>query len=217
MKATNENKTFVVYKHTAPNGKAYIGITSKKPEHRWNHGRAYYQNKYFSNAIQKYGWDNFNHEILEENLSREKACELEKYFIKKFRSNEADYGYNLSAGGENPADGVVKSEETREKIRNANTGKKFSEERKRRISESKTGRSNGLTGRKGKQCNKSGLVYQIEEGTNRVLAVFYGYCEAARITGYAMTPIKEAANGTRKRAYGYLWEYRKRGKEDVVI
>ena len=26
---------FCVYKHTCPNGKVYIGITGKKPKHRW--------------------------------------------------------------------------------------------------------------------------------------------------------------------------------------
>lgn len=32
---------FCVYKHTAPNGKVYIGITSQKPIYRWNSGEAY--------------------------------------------------------------------------------------------------------------------------------------------------------------------------------
>lgn len=33
--------SYTVYKHTSPSGKVYIGITKKKPEYRWNHGRGY--------------------------------------------------------------------------------------------------------------------------------------------------------------------------------
>lgn len=32
---------YVVYKHTCPNGKVYIGITSQKPEHRWKKGKTF--------------------------------------------------------------------------------------------------------------------------------------------------------------------------------
>ena len=28
-------KDFIVYKHTCPNGKVYIGITCQKPQNRW--------------------------------------------------------------------------------------------------------------------------------------------------------------------------------------
>ena len=66
MKYLNEKK-YVVYKHVSPSGKLYIGITSQKPELRWNYGRNYKENPYFYNAIQKYGWDSFQHEILYDN------------------------------------------------------------------------------------------------------------------------------------------------------
>ena len=44
---------YVVYMHKTPSNKVYIGITSQKPEKRWNEGLSY--NKYFTNAIIKYG------------------------------------------------------------------------------------------------------------------------------------------------------------------
>ena len=46
---------FCVYMHISPNNKRYIGLTSRKPEHRWNNGKGYKGNSYFTNAINKYG------------------------------------------------------------------------------------------------------------------------------------------------------------------
>lgn len=91
---------YVVYKHTSPSGKVYIGITGKTPEERWRDGRGYSHNSLFARAIKKYGWENISHEILAENLSAEKAKELECYFISQYRATERDYGYNLTDGGD---------------------------------------------------------------------------------------------------------------------
>lgn len=50
-----EERNYTVYMHVnKANGKTYIGITSKKPEKRWNNGNGYKQNKYFDNAIKKH-------------------------------------------------------------------------------------------------------------------------------------------------------------------
>ena len=54
---------YVVYKHTTPSGKVYIGITGLKPERRWRNGNGYKDNEHFYRAILKYGWDNIKHEI----------------------------------------------------------------------------------------------------------------------------------------------------------
>lgn len=44
-----------VYIHITPSNKYYVGITSKEPCERWRNGFGYYSQKYFYNAIQKYG------------------------------------------------------------------------------------------------------------------------------------------------------------------
>lgn len=208
---------FVVYMHKSPDGKKYIGITSKKPEHRWNHGKGYWSNKYFSNAIQKHGWNNFEHIIIYSGLSKIEACEKEKELIKLYKSNNPAYGYNISSGGENPAEGVKFSEETRRKMSISHKGVKHSEETKKLLRKKKKGRPNGHEGKVGKLCTKAGIVSQIDEKTNEVISVFYGYDEMHRMTGYAKTPVRETAQGIRKRAYGFKWKYEKRGLNNVFI
>lgn len=97
---------FIVYKHTAPNGKSYIGITSKSPELRWKDGHGYQGQKKFYNAILKYGWDNFTHEILFEGLTKELACQREIELIRQYDS--VRNGYNVSTGGEYANSGAYK-------------------------------------------------------------------------------------------------------------
>ena len=102
-------KTFYcVYKHTTPNNKVYIGITSKNPLERWNNGHGYASNKHFTNAIMKYGWDNIQHEILFEGLTKEEACQKEIELIAFYKSNNCEFGYNRSSGGEWSAIGAYK-------------------------------------------------------------------------------------------------------------
>lgn len=91
--------SYCVYKHTFPNEKVYIGITHLKPERRWRQGKAYKHNKYLTNAVLKYGWDNIKHDILYDGLSKEEAEEKEKELILLYNSINRKYGYNLDFGG----------------------------------------------------------------------------------------------------------------------
>ena len=77
---------YIVYKHTSPSGKVYIGVTSLRPEERWGGGAGYVKNKHFNRAIKKYGWENIKHEILFDNLSKEDAFKIEIELIKEYRS-----------------------------------------------------------------------------------------------------------------------------------
>ena len=134
--------SYCVYKHTTPSGKVYIGITSKKPEKRWNYGNGYVGNEYFFKAIKKYGWDNITHEILLSGLSRDEAGEKEREFISEFHSFDRKYGYNLTTGGEkgrqHDATSRAKMSESKKGmyigILNPRFGVPCSEETKRRIS-----------------------------------------------------------------------------------
>ena len=90
---------YCVYKHTCPSGKVYIGITKRKPQKRWNSGRGYESNRYFFRAITKYGWDNFEHEVIETSLTLEEAEERERHYIRLYNSTNPEHGYNIEAGG----------------------------------------------------------------------------------------------------------------------
>lgn len=96
----NNERCYVVYKHTSPNNKIYIGITGQiPPEKRWANGRGYTQNEYFNKEIILYGWDNFIHEILFDNLTRVEAQQKEAELIKYYKSTDRNFGYNVSSGG----------------------------------------------------------------------------------------------------------------------
>ena len=124
-----ENK-WCVYCHTSPDGRRYVGITSRKPQKRWDYGRGYKENTYFTRAIEKYGWDSFKHEILCENLTQEGASRLEKRFIRIFDSCNRSKGFNIDLGGWNR--GKVMSDETKRKIGDAHRGK-FTEKQREAV------------------------------------------------------------------------------------
>lgn len=125
---------FKVYVHITPNNKLYFGITKMKPEHRWlSTGKGYKNCTLFWRAIQKYGWDNIQHIVLLEGLSKEVACECEKYLIAKYKSNIAKYGYNNSLGGESGSYGYRFTQEQRKKISDSNKGRIVSEETRKKI------------------------------------------------------------------------------------
>lgn len=114
------SKSWVIYKHTDPIGKVYIGMTcASNPEHRWAKGMKYKDQPRFFSAIVKYGWDNFSHEIVLRDLEYEEACEAEKRMICEYNSCDRRYGYNISPGGESsiPYGERAISEATREEMR----------------------------------------------------------------------------------------------------
>ena len=116
-----------IYRHWIINDKgiekSYIGLTTKDVEDRWGkNGSGYKPQKdskptKFWRAIEKYGWDGFNHDIIEcieteteqelINLLKEKEiCYIEQY-------NSYYNGYNSTLGG----DGVIIPQKELEKRR----------------------------------------------------------------------------------------------------
>ena len=98
------DQQFIVYIHTNNiNGKKYVGITSQCEKNRWRLGAGYKNQPVFYKAIIKYGWENFSHEIVANNLTIKEAKELEKTLIAKYHTYVNDPlggGYNASIGGE---------------------------------------------------------------------------------------------------------------------
>lgn len=134
-----EENNYCVYIHTNKiNNKKYIGITCQNPSKRWGKNGCGYKNNRqtaFSNAIDKYGWDNFYHEIFVSGVSKQKACDLEVFLIELLRTRDNRYGYNIQKGGNLGNAGVTFSDEAKIKMSNAKKNRKLTEEHKKHISE----------------------------------------------------------------------------------
>ena len=96
-----KNENYTVYMHVNKiDNKKYIGITMQDPKIRWgSNGSGYLGCNVFYNAINKYGWDNFEHIILHEGLTQDEACIKEVELIKEYNTTNRLYGYNISEGG----------------------------------------------------------------------------------------------------------------------
>lgn len=128
----NKDRDYCVYMHTNKiNGKKYIGITQQSVEQRWRNGRGY-KTQVFYNAIKKYGWNNFSHDVLFDGLTKEEAEQKEIELIAFYKSDNKNFGYNVSHGGN--CSGTM-LEETKRKISEANKGKIVSEETKQKMKE----------------------------------------------------------------------------------
>lgn len=134
------------------NGNFYIG-SSCDIKKRWNSHKSglrnnKHVNKHLQNAWNKYGEENFIFEIIEECLPEfcikreqyylDSLLEAQKY-IKKEKSLFRIKGYNINPTA-NSQFGKVVSEETKEKMRKNNLGKKHPESVKLKISQSLKGK-----------------------------------------------------------------------------
>lgn len=111
-------KKYVVYCHTNKmNGKKYVGITCQKPEKRWSNGKGYERSPHFYSAIQKYGWEEFTHEILFTGLTVDEAKLKEIELIAKWDLTNNENGYNCTEGGDcSSLKGKTRSKESIEKM-----------------------------------------------------------------------------------------------------
>ena len=91
---------YIVYVHTnKANGMKYVGITKRPTWRRWGHGSGYSKNPRFYNAIKKYTWEGFEHEVVASGLTKEQAEAEEVRLIKFYDSTNRSKGYNLDNGG----------------------------------------------------------------------------------------------------------------------
>lgn len=122
------DRDWVVYMHINKiNNKKYVGMTCNINSRFGKNGSGYlrknkdgtYTQPAFANAIIKYGWENFSHEVLYSNLLKEEADKLEEEIIEKYNTRNPKNGYNIREGGSN---GHL-SEETKAKLREKMTGR----------------------------------------------------------------------------------------------
>lgn len=153
---------YVVYVHTFPNGKRYVGI-SRDVKRRFRNGKGYQHQKIMYSAIQKYGWKNVETTILFERLTEGEAKQKEIETIALYRTTDRRYGYNQTFGGEG-ANGRVESEENKrrfgERMSKLHKGVPLSEEHKKKISDAMKG--------KPKTYSEDGRRRIIESNSTRV-------------------------------------------------
>lgn len=194
---------YCVYCHTNKiNGKKYIGITKQTPDKRWKNGNGY-SSQHFSRAIQKYGWNNFEHTILMINLTKNQACYYERFYIKKYETTLPEKGYNETLGGD--GGGMYNkhhTQEARKKISEARKMIGFSETHKRHISESKTGIKHHLA-RPVYQYSKDGTFIKKWDYMN----------EAAKTLNLSRGAISNVCLGRAKTSGGFVWSYKDRSDE----
>ena len=177
--AKNEKK-YIIYMHKNKiNGKMYIGQTCQTIEKRaQSNGNHYKSCSLFYKAIQKYGWNNFEHIILKENLTLIEANYWEEWYIKFFHTHIEDplcNGYNLKKGGFNKQ----LSQNTKEKIRLSHIGKKASEQTKKLISKNTTG-ANNPRARKIKCLNNNKIFLCAKDAADWCGIDKSGICKCAK-------------------------------------
>ena len=96
----------IIYKYTSPSDKCYIGQTIRETIRKCGHKYAALKENAqtkFARAIRKYGWENFEYEVLftidndDKKRVKEKLDFMERYYIRKFDSY--NNGYNRTIGG----------------------------------------------------------------------------------------------------------------------
>lgn len=205
-----EERHYSVYVHTSPSGKYYVGMTGQDVKSRWHGGAGYRGQIYFYHAIQKYGWDNFEHEVVASHLTKEEAANFEKLLIRELKQNDPQFGYNITDGGEghtgisgekNPMWGKHHTEEARKKIAEAGLGKKAWNKGQHHTDEVKQKMQQVWkdTHVKNAKCRK---VQCIETGE-----IFDQAAEATNHYGLNKCAVANAAASGSTTTNGYHWKY----------
>lgn len=130
-------------------------LSRRKSHHFFLLRKGKHDNKYFQNAVNKDGIENFVFEVIEE-CEHSLCVDLEGYWVNMLGTMNPDLGYNLlfpckspMLGRKMPQEykdmcrqrmlGFKMSEETKQKISKTNIGHRHSNETKKKMSESKKG------------------------------------------------------------------------------
>ena len=208
-------KICCVYKLTnTVTGKYYVGSTfnlySRMKYHRYSHNRN--PNKELGNDIEKYGWDAFSVEVLEE-CTRENVRERERYYIESLNAVEVGYNQTKSTTYQDWMKSynaqMWQNEEYRERRR-----KHSSDVQKKRLEDPEYLKTKSEKLKRYTDTLKKPVAMYSKSG--ELLHTFNGVREAERwavenrLTNsiHASAIISDCALGKRhKTAYGYVWRF----------
>jgi len=194
------------------NGKQYVGQTTRSFNKRWlEHccNGITSSKSAISNAIKKYGKDEFTTEIIDNASNINELNEKEQYWISKL--NTLSKGYNLTPGGLNCE--VTKI--TREKLSKASTGRKRSESAKEKMLIVHLGSKRSILSKQKmsavaknpnrlKHLTKIRIFKKIKDQNNNI---YNSISEASRITNTTRTGIHNVLKGEWKQVKGYIFSY----------
>lgn len=206
----------IIYKITnLKNGAIYIGKVLEKKgielrfkEHLNKPFNESTKNKktFLSNAIKKYGKENFKIEEIDEAFTIEEMNEKEKFWIKKTEAFTNINNYNMTEGGDGGCYGYKHTEESKKKISENNKKRimtdelreKFSLAQKKRILEGKA-----------ENCGRKKIkVCMLNIETEEEIKWFNSIAEAAKFISNknAEVGIRRVLKGKQNTAYGYKWK-----------
>jgi group I intron endonuclease len=122
------------------NGKRYIGQSTRFDENYFGSG------KLLKKAIDKYGQENFEKQILQVAFDKEELDVLEKEYISSYNAVLEDSFYNLASGGQGGNLGALVNQKISEAVsgdKNGMYGKRHSLETKEEMSKKRSGKSFG--------------------------------------------------------------------------
>ncbi len=193
-----KERIFTVYMHVTPNMKIYVGVTSQKVKKRWNYGRGYKHNFYFSRAIKKYTWENITHIIMAEKLTKHEAYQLEIDTIKYWDTTDPAKGYNISKGGEKTTYKMQFSDEVKLKMSVSRKGRKHTKEARLKI---------------GIGNSKQIIQYDLK---GNFIKKWESIELASNTLSINRSNIGACCNGLYITAAGYMWRFKK-GKVPLKI
>lgn len=168
---------YTVYMYTnVENGKRYVGRTKNTLSQRAKNGTNYKGSRVFNDAIDKYGWSAFEPTILAECETRAEANNLERFYIDLYKTQNPEFGYNIEAGGElGPQADSTKAkisenakERYKDKTKNPNYGKHWSEDFKQEMRERFSGENGYWYGKHWSEEHKQYLS-QLFKGTHKTI------------------------------------------------
>ena len=189
----------LIYKITNNiNSKVYIGQTTKTFKERKNN----YFNEYkwsknpriIIQAMRKYGFNNFQFEIIEDNIENQKELDRkERYYIMEiYHSLVSEGGYNVECGGNGPG--------------------KHTNATKQKISNAQKGELNHMFGKTGELNKTSKKIIELTTGK-----IYNSASEAAKELKLSFSHVCAVARGKRGSTGGYVFRYLDKNNNPIKI